>query len=209
VVNNTVDTKRTPLGVLFVSTVSSLYTSCMKKIIYCSCIVAAFFFLGGMSAEAHTLKSDGVVSVLMHLEPHGTTLIGKPAVINLEFKSDPSVVDISRCNCSFTLIKGDTQIFKRTIKEGEATTMGNTIFIPYTFSETGDYTLNVSGVTSTSSPFSLSYPIVVVDSDHVMADIEGHHHPAGHTLHIILFGGAILLSAYVILKKDKSNVTKV
>ncbi|MDB5254047.1 MAG: hypothetical protein JWL80_113 [Parcubacteria group bacterium] len=181
-----------------------------KKIIYAGFLISlGIFFFGSLSAEAHTLESDGAVSVLMFLEPHEETLIGKPSVINLEFKSAPGVVDFSRCNCLFTLSRNDKQIFKLSLKEGEAAVKENTVYIPHTFSETGEYTLNVSGITSTSTAFSLSYPIVAVDGDHVMADeMEGHHHPAGHMFHIVLLGAAILLSSYVILK-DRRRRTRV
>ena len=127
---------------------------------------------------AHTVKVDGDVAALFHIEPHHNPMAGKPSLAWFALtRKGGQLIPLSQCNCQLEVYpipheEGKTppllQPALKTVNvERYKGIMGATI----TFPKVGQYELELSGTAkapATFKPFTLSYTVTVIGDSNQM-----------------------------------------
>jgi hypothetical protein len=148
-------------------------------------------------AEAHFLQISGSIGAVLHIDPDDDPIAGQVSAFYFEFKDESKKFVVQDCNCSIIITdlttKEKTAIPQKDIGYIQTTTL----IFKYTFPKKGIYRVEVVG------PFTLSYDIRV-DRESIAQETK----VPSHTLHYILFGGAILATIIVVIR-DKRREMKV
>lgn len=124
-----------------------------------------FFWLPIGIVSAHTLKTDGMIGVIMHIDPDDDPIAGQSANFYFEFEDKQNKFQPSLCNCQVTIAEGGQHIFSqtlaKTVSTGSMTGNGDFSFI---FPKEDVYQLTLRGQPKTPGafqPFTLEYDIRV------------------------------------------------
>ncbi len=178
----------------------------MKRLSYARMVPAiAMLALAAapISATAHSLKIDGTVGAVLHLSPSDDPLAGPVTSGYLEFKSDAQAFEFSDYDISLSVSAQSGNVAHAIPKEDLKETSENTLAFSYAFPKKGVYQLTVAGAPQGGAPaFELTYDIRVAE--------EGSSAPRAsfiqqHILHGALFGGAILISAVLIIRDERKK----
>ena len=113
----------------------------MKKVVALLAFALLISFLWASPVKAHVIKTDGSMTVLLHINPDDKPVAGSPQSFILYFQSNTLPFDLHNCNCRLDLIKDGQIIYSQAATYYQPTISQN----PYTFVNDGVYTLNVSG----------------------------------------------------------------
>jgi len=171
---------------------------------------------------AHTLKIDGPIGITMHIDPDDDPVARLPGKVFFYFKDETGKLDLDQCDCNVTISNGSSTLFSESFQNKDITVNEGTMTVsfPFVFPKEAVYEIAVEGVPASStattssaafSPFKLTYIQRV--------DTEGDASSSGslistllgeHVAHIILFGGAILASLYLIYidRKEQAALRK-
>lgn len=136
----------------------------MKITLYTTYVLLTIAALYPLSiAQAHELKSDGSISVLLHINPDDDPVAGQPSELLFLISDKNKKFKAEECDCKATVIDNNEMVFSSSLFKGKTSYRG--IFapaIPYTFPRKGMYTVKLVGKpknTDGFQSFSLSYDI--------------------------------------------------
>lgn len=115
------------------------------------------------NAAAHELKTDGSLSVLIHINPDDDPIAGQPSELLFLTSDKEKKFNTENCNCKASVAYNDAVLFSSPLIKAGSSYRG--IFapaIPYTFPHKGIFTVTLTGVPKTPGTFqefSISYDI--------------------------------------------------
>lgn len=166
--------------------------------------------------KAHSPGGDAGIEAIMHVEPSDRPGVNKESNFYFIFKDPAGIFEIERCDCSIKLLKNEQLIDQRPVVVADSafSSLGSQPLYTRTFTDTGNYELELSGVPkngATFQSFTLHYEVSVTDNP---VSGAGHHTTMAteHIGHILIFGGG-LVACLVILARNyyqnrKQNIKK-
>ncbi len=149
-------------------------------------------------AQAHFLQISGSVGAVLHIDPDDDPIAKENSSFSLEFKNANEKFIAQECNCFISITEiGDPQSHPIIIDQKNIGYIRKNILIfKYTFPKKGVYRIKIT-------PFNLTYDIRV-ERESIAEETKA----PSHSLHYILFGGAILATVVVVIR-DKSKALNV
>jgi hypothetical protein len=152
--------------------------------------------LGG--ASAHTLKTDGDIGAVLHVDPEDDPYVGEPSGMFFEFKQKNGNFKVENCRCQVVILRDGQQI--------DSTTLNSPVS-SFVFPERGVYTIQVSGSPLSGdsfTPFTLSWDQRVSRQRSTPGETPRWQFLGLHTPHYV--GAGVLVVVFVIfLLLDKSR----
>ena len=181
----------------------------MKQSIY----YGLLFYLSHLSytvgmkiVHAHEAESSNNISALLHIDPNDAPVIHKEAKFFFTFEqNDSGNFDITKCNCTITLLKGEEQLDMQpvlAVDDSSFTSVGSRPLYIRTFTDPGDYKIVLAGSPKDDASFesfTLDYKIQVFESGNAVSGVHSMAHQ--HLGHIIIFGGG-LIAALILLVRN-------
>lgn len=162
-------------------------------------------------ASAHEIKIDGPMSVLLHMEPQDSPVVGEPARLFLAFTDSEERFALASCVCGVAVRRGDETLFVTKLDREEPEYGSNVASANITFPERGIYEVVVSGKPVTGgafTPFSIQYAVRIERTDVRQDPVSPVVTAAAHGRIWIYAGGALLAGAILILGFRTSNGRK-
>jgi len=107
-------------------------------------------------ASAHTLKTDGAISAVLHFEPDDDPISDKPSEYILFLSDSTKRFSMGECDCTVTVKKGAKIISAKPMQLNHNDMIGS----PITFPEAGIFEVTFQGSptkSGTFQPFTLRY----------------------------------------------------
>lgn len=167
-------------------------------------LLAGFFLLSCPSFSlAHTLKTDGNIGGLLHVDPTDEPFANSPATIYFELTDKTARISPANCECRMVVQREGKQLSTQALYTKDSSTLETQI--PYTFPEPGVYQLKFLGSVG-SEQFNLSFDVRVQHA----AQLTNNDESESHTGHYIIFGagGLVLLGYLLYTSKRKPPVIK-
>lgn len=167
-------------------------------------LLAGFFLLSCPSPSlAHTLKTDGNIGGLLHVDPTDEPFAKSPATIYFELTDKTARISPANCECEMTVERERKQLSTQALYTQDSTSLETQI--PYTFPEPGIYELKFLGRLG-SEQFNLSFDVRVQPA----AQLTDKGESESHTGHYIIFGvgGLVLLGYLLYTSKREPSVIK-
>lgn len=142
-------------------------------------------------ASAHVFKSDGNISVELHIEPSDHPVTNTPTTYRLSFEDKTGAFALPKCDCKVTIMQNNQVLATTALAVTSADTSENR----YTFAKPGAYTLRATGAPKTPDafqPFAVAYTVNVAPNPAV-----AHKLPAAAWAGIGAGIAAILAGAYI------------
>lgn len=159
-----------------------------------------YFLLFTSPIFAHTLKSDGSIGAVIHIDPEDDPIIDEPANFFFEFKDTENKFNPTDCTCLVTVSKAGQEFFSEQLETSTQEPSLTSASFSFTFPEKGVYQVKVAGTpTATSSfePFEITYDLRVdreSSSNPGQNFIEENLHWLIIGIAVLIFGGALLTS---------------
>lgn len=131
----------------------------MKKIILS--IVLCILF-APVIAPAHETKVTGPLSILLHMEPQDSPIVGKAAELFTAFSDVNGTFLLEHCHCEIKILSGKTVLLEQTLTPTDGVYGSNVARTEFTFPQKGIYVVSVSGNVSDDAnelPFMVSYNV--------------------------------------------------
>lgn len=122
----------------------------MKHIIV---LLILIFFCVPSQALAHSTESDGDISLTIHFDPEDDPIAYQQTGFYFHFMDKTNKFKAQDCECTFTVIKGGSEIYSQPLFRDNATPSLNTITLVYTFPEKNIYQVKVTGKPTTANAF--------------------------------------------------------
>lgn len=135
----------------------------MKKIIGLLlgfCILYSF----PLPVDAHVLKMDGNIGVIIHISPDDDPIVGKESNFFFEFKDKQGKFSPEKCDCVVSISTSGSTLFTQTLFTNTTDPSLRNASLTYTFPTTGVYQAVITGNPITKNaftPFHLIYDIRV------------------------------------------------
>lgn len=124
--------------------------------VYIILAVCSITVLLSPSASAHTLKTDGTISAVLHFQPDDDPMSNKPSEYILFLNDSTKRFSLGDCNCTITIKKDGKTMSTSPMQLNTQGVIGGSI----TFAEAGAYEVIFEGSPhkkDTFQPFSLRY----------------------------------------------------
>jgi hypothetical protein len=124
-------------------------------------LILALHLLHPATVFAHTLKTDGPIGAVLHIDPEDDPIIGEPAYFFFEFKDKEEKFRAEDCDCVAIISKDGQELATQTLSADTNLTSSN---FSYTFEEKGVYKIEVTGKPlgeATFKNFKLTYDLRV------------------------------------------------
>jgi hypothetical protein len=156
-----------------------------------------------LTTSAHTLKTDGNIGGLLHVDPTDEPFANAPSTIYFELTNKSAHITPAKCECQMVVKLGGKQLSTQALYPEGSNSLETKI--SYTFPEPGVYQLKFLGSAGTEQ-FSLSFDVRVQPAAQLTSNGESEN----HTGHYVIFGaGGLFLLGYMLYSyKRKSIVTK-
>ncbi len=171
-----------------------------KKFFLSLLLFLVCFQLLARTASAHTLKYDGSIGAVLHVDPEDDPIIGEPANFFFEFKDKNGNFKPSNCSCLVAITRENQELFSQQLETSSEEPSLNSASFSFTFPEKGVYKLTLTGTPNGDSSFSdfkLIYDIRVArqgTASDGSSFIE-------QNLHFILLGIILLVLLTIYLSK--------
>ena len=122
----------------------------MKRTLFAVIIV----LFGSISfASAHTYKTEGTITVLMHSNPDDDPIVGQAAALFFQITDSANKFDATKCDCNLVISKQNQELFRGSLLriDNAPTIYGFTK--PFTFPEKAVYSITVTGKPTTANLF--------------------------------------------------------
>ncbi len=152
---------------------------------------------------AHTLKTDGNIGGLLHVDPNDEPFANAPATIYFELTDKTGKTTPANCACEMVVERNGKQLSDQFLYPEDARLLQTEI--SYTFSEPGVYQVRFFG-RAAMQQFNLSFDVRVQPAVQLTNNGESEN----HTGHYIIFGagGAFLVGYLLYSYRRKADVTK-
>jgi hypothetical protein len=160
-------------------------------------LIGLVTFVGLSEVSAHTLKTDGPIGAVLHVDPEDDPIAGQPAYFYFEFVDRSGQFQPSQCDCTAVVRRGAEEIYRQPLFSGTETNLTSPSF-SFTFPERGIYQVGVTGQPSggnTFSAFNLDFDVRVARDD-ALASPGSWPLALHHT--VFLVAGLIFLVAIAI-----------
>lgn len=156
-------------------------------------LLAGFFFLSCPSPSlAHTLKTDGNIGGLLHVDPTDEPFAHSPATIYFELTDKTARISPANCECEMTVEREGKQLSTQALYTQVSSSLETQI--TYTFPEPGVYQLKFLGSVGPEQ-FNLSFDVRVQPA----AQLTDNGESENHIGHYIIFGaGGLVLMGYLL-----------
>lgn len=154
-------------------------------------------------SSAHVLKHDSSVGAIMHISPDDDPIIGQISTVYFDIKDKDNKFTPEKCFCAFKVLKDDAEVYSQLLFQNSNLKAE----ADYTFTEKGDYTIELDGDPKNEEDFDefdFKFPV------HVEREIKPVP-KVNHFWHYILIGGAALVALSMIgydFVKNKDYYTK-
>lgn len=127
--------------------------------------------LAAIPVEAHTIKADGEVGALFHLEPDHNPRVGDPALIWFALtRRGGESIPLQACNCQLAVYsspwtEGAEPVLEPNLEAIDAESFTGIPGAEVIFPQVGTYVLELSGdpvVEGDFEPFRLTYDVTVI-----------------------------------------------
>lgn len=176
--------------------------------------VVALCFFNSSAVSAHVAQRDGEITGTLHIDPADDPIAGEESSLIFLFDDETNRFRTTMCDCVVTIVNANEKNIK--LVSASLPRIGT---LPFTFPGKAVYIVSVSGAPkqgATFQPFTLSYDVRVErntdnNSDQsilsLLQDViknffgeDTSHFVMHHLFHIILFGGAIIVAAIVVIR---------
>lgn len=185
---------------------SPILANMLKYTLTLFLIIAACGFTG-TPATAHELKTDGTISVLLHINPDDDPAANQPSELLFLITDASQKFNPDNCNCQATVLDNDQAIFSSSLFTSKSSY--GSIFapaIPYTFLHKGIYTVQLTGTPKNPNEFqsfSFSY-IIRIERDEPLNSKS----PALNIVYILI-AGCVLAGIVYIIKLFVTNKNQI
>jgi hypothetical protein len=128
------------------------------------CAIGAFALLSApWLVQAHTLKTDGQITVLLHTDPDDDPVAGREATILLSVTDPASQFNPADCDCLVTVAEKNRQLLSIHPPTSRQTSIYD-FAVPITFPERAVYQITLSGTPKSAGqfqPFAVTYDLRV------------------------------------------------
>ncbi len=175
--------------------------------------VGAFILTGTRIAFAHFLQIDNTIGSVLHIDPDDNPYVGQPATLTFYLKDTTGKFQLADCNCMLTIGSNNKTLLSE--KVSESNEGNNTVIENFTFPTKAIYGIVLTGEPlprKSFQPFTITYSMRVDRTAAPTTTASWWQRLfAGHTVHYILFGIAIVFAGIVVArdlraeKRDKIN----
>ncbi|HYE22091.1 MAG TPA: hypothetical protein VD998_00705 [Verrucomicrobiae bacterium] len=103
------------------------------------------------NAQAHEIKTDGLTSVLLHMEPQDSPVVGEPATLYFSFDHKNNQFTVLDCNCRVVIKNSqDEVLLDQTLTTIEESFGENVYSTKYAFPARGIYFVSLTGNSKTN-----------------------------------------------------------
>lgn len=123
---------------------------------YTITVICAMIISFAPAASAHTLKTDGTISAVLHFQPDDDPISDKPTEYILFLNDSTKRFSLDGCACSITIKKAGKTISTKPLRLNSQNILGGSI----TFTGAGAYEVIFQGTpvkNNTFQPFKLQY----------------------------------------------------
>jgi hypothetical protein len=173
----------------------------------------AFLFLTfSQAVYAHTLKIDGSIGVVMHVEPDEDPIVGRKSNFEFEFKDKNNKFKSTDCDCSVSILQNGKVLYNQQLFQNNTDPNLSNATASYYFAEQGKYIVRVSGQSHTDQsfpPFSIDYELRV--SRTISAPEQSKENSNWFSAHAHqLIGGVIgfCILGFIIFKSSQNKKTE-
>ncbi len=141
------------------------------------------FIIAMPVAQAHVLKTDGTISVVLHVDPNDDPVPGENANLYFSIKDTTGKFTLKECNCTVVISESGKVVFSSPV-----TNTGGSASLVYSFPKRDVYTIQLTGFplnTNQFDPFTVSY-IFRVEKE---LPVQSSH--ADTFIYYILIGGGL------------------
>jgi hypothetical protein len=113
---------------------------------------------------AHTLKTDGSIGAIMHVDPDDDPVAGRQSNFYFEFKDKNNAFKPTDCDCTFAILQNGKVLFSQPLFKNNADPNLSNASASYYFPEQGVYMVRVTGQSHNNQsfpPFTLNYDLRV------------------------------------------------
>lgn len=131
--------------------------SARQFITYAISMICAVIILFAPAASAHTLKTDGTISAVLHFQPDDDPISNKPTEYILFLNDSTKRFSIADCDCTIGVKKNGKTVSSEPMRLNSQNIIGGSL----TFTEAGAYEVIFQGTPTkngTFQPFTLKYP---------------------------------------------------
>lgn len=181
----------------------------MKAKFLISLLIATGYLLISWSPIfAHTLKTDGSIGAVIHIDPEDDPIIGEPAYFFFDFKDKDGKFKAEDCTCVATISRDNQVLATQTLA---ADTSLQSSSFSYTFPEKGVYHIEVSGQplsTNGFQSFKLNYDLRVERTSNDKNSLSFGYSFLDKNFHLIALGIILVVFLTVFfLGKRKTKST--
>lgn len=149
------------------------------------------FFLQGGLAFAHTLKVDGSIGVVLHVDPEDDPVAGETATFYFDIKDKQGKFSVNNCDCVAAVLQ--EEVIKEKVR------LSSVPSIQYIFPSTGIYKIELKGAPLQDGAFQ-AFDVrfdqrVAKGQQSVVDSSESHHEKGGIDWRVWVFGTVIFLFA--------------
>lgn len=129
----------------------------------CCALTVLLLFCAPLLAQAHTLKTDGEITVLLHTDPDDDPTADRPATILLAITDQTSQFNPADCDCLVTVAEKNRQLLSLHPQASQQTSIYD-FAVPVTFPDRAVYQIMLSGTPKSAGqfqPFAVTYDLRV------------------------------------------------
>lgn len=161
---------------------------------------------------AHTVKSEGSIGAVLHIDPGDSPIANDPSHIFIEFKDKENNFSLDKCSCQLFIYQNNQLISQQSLEKSGTDALS--AVVNFEFPSSGIYKLEVNGRPLDGSDFknfTFGYDIRVEASSNIVATKPNWF--SQHLVHLI--GGFAVLGFFIfalikqsIDQKKKGGVIK-
>jgi hypothetical protein len=136
-------------------------------------LLALGAILPGLAA-AHEVQNDGNMSVLLHMEPQDSPIVGQEATLYFSFTEASDKFQVLDCDCQLKISNGNNVVKSLALSEVAESFGANVYTTTVTFPKKGVYTVDLAGKSKTAAfaDFHLNWFVRIERTDAAQTPID-------------------------------------
>jgi hypothetical protein len=124
--------------------------------------------------QAHEIQDDGDMSVLLHMEPEDSPIVGQEATLYFSFTEASDKFKVLDCDCELKITDGNAQVKSLALSEVAESFGANVYTTNVTFPKKGVYTVDLAGKSKTAAfaDFHVDWFVRIERTDAAQAPID-------------------------------------
>jgi hypothetical protein len=160
-----------------------------------------------LKAEAHVLKTDKDIGVIMHIDPEDDPIIASPANLFFELKDRSNKFNSTQCDCTIKILKAEKELFQTNLFERVTTPTLQSANISYVFPEKGVYTIQIHGTPNQVGQFqefTIPFDLRITRTNTIQNNTTNNTPLATYALFAIILA-LVLYKATNLIRHSKNN----